>query len=343
MKFEPVSKKQLLQISTSQEIKSLTKPSKKLEDLENILKIKNTICAQQPKSSDSEKETSTDSSQKVQIAKYFTLVSNKYYLGCLVKSIGAISESTFASKAGNLAPAWNVIAQLPVDGKMDMLFSFLLYRFSKSLFGKSFRGEIPVSHFLSVLENYNSNLSSVISCLHLMSASRDNSADLDLVLDRKCVETLKSRFSYLVTRLAESGHLVSDFGSPFYSEDNLNKDLLEVFKSQLSNTLVILMNHLIACVIEGHGFEKVFKGEINGQISEGSIEKTRKAIGLMNAFCKAFKFFLEYLDKEENKQILRDHVTARLAHFEEKSTKFYKMKNLFDKETSQKLREKLVA
>lgn len=336
------TKKSLTEVANSTELRSFTRPTKKLEDLDNIMKIKTKI-----KDSQTEDEVEIPSRstpiKKQTIDKYLKTVSKKYFLSCLIKSIGAISEGTYPSKATNLTNCWNILVDLPVDNKLDNLFGLLLYRFSKNLYGKSFKASIPTSHYLGVLENLNGSLSSILSCLHLMSSQKQDPTSFDLLLSRPFVETFKSRLSFLVKKLAENDYVVSNICSPFYTTDSLSSDLLMVYKTQLSSTLIVLRNLMLSLVVSGKGFEKVLKAELKGNIEEGSIESTRKCFSLISVFRKAHNFFKNSLENDEFKAKLEEIVNESIEIFAEKKNNYHKMKILLDKETSRLLQEKLVS
>lgn len=336
-----VSKKSLVEASNNEELRALCKPPKKLEDLEHIMAVRD--------KSGGEGRQGPEPRDRLQrrqaaIDKYFTAVSNKHFLSCLAKSIGAISEGTYAVKAANMTRAWQVIARLPVTGKLDALFGFLLYKFSKNLYGKSFKAAMPASHYLSALEQFNGDLVAVVDCLGIMSSElKESHANPELALSRGFAEALKGRISYLVTKLADHGHVVTDLESPFYTKASLAADLLAVFKSQLADALVALHNLLFAQVVHGRGFAAVFKAELAGDLEEGSTEATRKTFALIGVFGKARRFFLRSLASEEAREQLEAHVEESLKVFEERSARHHKLSALLDKDTSKAIRARLLA
>jgi predicted metalloendopeptidase len=115
-----------------------------------------------------------------------------------------------------------------------------------------------------------------------------------------------------------------------------------VFKRQLTATIVTLRNVILSSVMAYRGFDKIFKAELAGTIDEASTEATRKCFALMRVFAKALGFFVDSLPDDAAKSELNDHVSSLLKTFRENIGCHHKTKTLFDKDTTERLVEKLL-
>lgn len=272
----------------------------------------------------------------VRLEKFFQRVVDKAYLGCLLRSIGAVSESTYEQKAQNVSSVWLAVSKLPAQDKIEQLFGLLIYKLSKNVFGKAFKSNIPVSHYLSVLEGLVSSTSSATDFIQIMASQHEDNPDSapEFTLNRQFVDTLKSQIRFLVEELAERGNLVSGLDSIFFSEQELDRVKAKVITKHLYQILVTLKNTIISLSMSEPGFDKVFKETLNNNLPESSTtESVRRVLNLITFYGRARTAYTAQLTTAVHIAAVTSACSTHVSTMLQALPRYYRMASLLDKKS----------
>lgn len=163
------------------------------------------------------------------------LVNERYYFPCLLKSIGTISASSYEKKQASLRDMFRSLQQLEVEGKYETLYSVLVNKLSRNLFGKPLDAQ-PMKTSL-VMEGFEQvvNLhNSVVACLLMMTEGKE------LTLSRTHVTGVKMMLLSLAGMMAKNFVKVGKVNSPFFDEAEFLRIRSRVYGENLCGVIDII-------------------------------------------------------------------------------------------------------
>lgn len=327
-------------------IQNFTKTPKTIEDIDQLTSAVDNLKSKEIKELPEEKK-SLHESRVIRFEKYAQETTDKELVPCLTRSLGLFSENTYEQKAKNLTNLWQVFSKVKNKGKHEKLFSILLYRLSKSVFGKGFQDKVTESQYLNILESIVNGTNCAADFMRILSSSNDQDHEgifNNVEFERRFVDTLKSRINHLVERLADNGFFVQKVPCLFYSDELLEKGKVRVIKNHLQKTAILLKNLIIANCFGHPCFDKTFgKCLRDGLNEEQSTEEVRKTMRIVDCFPLAKNKYLQQVKDQNLKQSVLIYSEELVKAIVNSLQKYHRTKTLVQKDLLNKFAELLIS
>ncbi len=293
-----------------------------------------------------EEESDDNEKKKIILSDLDTFVlanNNRYFINCLVRSIGAVSAASFDKKLTSIVPVWNILRELKVPEWPEYLFGVLLQRFTKNLIGQSVMS-VSSSQLIADLESFvslNNKVASGFIALAQESQASDGSLivekEVQIPLGREFIESIQSRIIFLVEKVINSGELIEKIDSPFISPIVLDRSKLSIYRHYLTDIIIHIRNIIESKSEAGNeNFYASFKSWIsealeNSSSNDEEFSDAIAVIKLIRYFVSSKKRLESSLQFDTNKQLLNRHAELEIRDLIDQLPKYHKTSSMLEK------------
>ena len=172
--------------------------------------------------------------------RYNSIITERYFIPCLIKSIGSLSASTYTSKQSTLREVWDMVQSIDFkQNKHTTVYTVLALKLTNSTFGKRlWMGEDQSTNTYKTTFEHLINLHNrIVSCVLSMYGGAGR-----LVVSSQFVTNIQNMIVYYLKKLLERGVKIGKVECAYLDEKIVGDTKYECYMKNVQDTIGVIYN-----------------------------------------------------------------------------------------------------